>query len=166
MDNRTRVRGRLAAVVAAAESTARDRLLGGGRAHRVHQAVTVAAPPETVYDGWRDLAPFPAVDIVEDVPGEFIAWRSLAPARHLGRVRFAPAPAGRGTEVRVDASYRTPFPLPPAPGASIEQQVRDRLRRLRSLVECGGVVRVDGQPSGRPAAGQRQSLDLLRTARG
>ncbi len=46
-------------------------------------------------------------EVVEDRPNELIAWRSLAGASvdNAGTVRFATAPGGRGTEVRVELRY-------------------------------------------------------------
>lgn len=83
-------------------------------------------------------------EIVEDRPGELIAWRSRpgSDVRHQGAVRFRSAPAGRGTEVRLDlelapagnavtrALARAGRPLP-------ELVLADDLRRLKQLLEAG-----------------------------
>ena len=95
-------------------------------------------------------------EIIDDQPGRVITWRSLegADVSNDGSVRFEPAPAGRGTELRVSMAY-----VPPAGklGATVaklfgknpEQQVRDDLRRFKSLMEAGEIPTTEGQPSGR-----------------
>ncbi|HEX5598785.1 MAG TPA: SRPBCC family protein [Micromonosporaceae bacterium] len=93
--------------------------------------------------------------IVDDRPQELISWRSLPGAKvpNSGVVRFAPAPGGRGTEVRVELSYTL---RAGAAGRAIaklfgeepEQQVRDDLRRFKQVLETGEVVRSDGSPGG------------------
>jgi uncharacterized membrane protein len=83
-------------------------------------------------------------EIVNDIPNEVIAWRSLPDSQiaNAGSVRFAPAPGGRGTEVRVELEY-----VPPAGklGVAIARllgeeptvQVQEDLRRLKQLLEGG-----------------------------
>lgn len=95
-------------------------------------------------------------EIIEDAPNQRITWRSLegADVENDGSVHFYPAPGDRGTEVRVSLAY-----VPPAGklGATIaklfgenpEQQVRDDLRRFKSLMEAGEIPTTKGQPSGR-----------------
>lgn len=95
-------------------------------------------------------------EVTEEKDGEFIAWRSLpgADVANAGSVRFAPAPGGRGTEVRVSLAYRPPAG---ALGAAIaklfgeepEMQVGDDLSRFKALMEAGEVATTRGQPSGR-----------------
>jgi uncharacterized membrane protein len=91
--------------------------------------------------------------IVEKVPGKRIAWQSL-PGGDLdarGEVRFGAAPGGRGTEVSVSLRYG-------APGAKIaaalarafgDVLLRDDLRRLKALLECGEIPTTEGQPKGK-----------------
>jgi len=105
-------------------------------------------------------------EIVDDRPGELIAWRSVqhADVDNQGSVRFSPAPAGRGTEVRVELSYQPPGG---ALGAAVAklfgeepgQQVKGDLRRLKQVLETGEVVHSDAsihrgahpaRPSARP----------------
>lgn len=85
--------------------------------------------------------------IHNDVPNELIAWRTIEPADipHAGSVRFTPAPAGRGTEVRITLEYAPPFGGAGAAvarvlGAEPGQQVTDSLRRLKSLMETGSAT--------------------------
>src|SRR4029079_6822288 len=49
-------------------------------------------------------------EIINEIPGEVIAWRTLAGADVVsaGSVRFTPLAAGRGTEVRVRRKYTRP----------------------------------------------------------
>ncbi len=100
-------------------------------------------------------------EIVEDVPGELIAWRSLegSDVDNAGRVRFVPAAKGRGTEVSVELRYAAPGGAVGATVAKLlgeepSQQVKDDLRRLKQVLETGEVVRSDGNPGGTRALGQ------------
>jgi uncharacterized membrane protein len=89
-------------------------------------------------------------EIVEDRPGELIAWRSLdgADVHNEGEVRFASAPGGRGTEVHVALRYRA---MGGAVGRAVArllgsepgQQIAGDLRRLKQVIETGEVVHSD-----------------------
>lgn len=106
---------------------------------------------------WRAAGPAGAhveweAEITADAPGSRIAWRSLpgATVENDGEVRFAPAPAGRGTEVRVTLRYRPPAGALGAAAARLfgkapEQEVPGELRRLKQLLETGEVVRSDAR---------------------
>ncbi len=94
-------------------------------------------------------------EVVEDVPGELVAWRSLhgADVANSGTVRLAPAPGGRGTEVRVEVEYQPPLGAVGAAAARLfgeqpAQQIEDDLRRFKQVVETGEVVRSEGSPDG------------------
>ena len=94
-------------------------------------------------------------ELTEDVRGEVVAWRSLpgADVDNSGSVRFTPAPAGRGTEVRVRLRYAVPGGRLGATVARLlgeepHQQVEDDLRRFKQVLETGEVVRSDGSPEG------------------
>jgi uncharacterized membrane protein len=94
-------------------------------------------------------------EIVEDRPGERIAWRSLegSDIRHEGSVRFERAPADRGTEVHVDLRYDAPAGQAGAAIAKLfgeepGQQIGDDLRRFKQVMETGEVVRSDGSLEG------------------
>ncbi|HEX8324969.1 MAG TPA: SRPBCC family protein [Tepidisphaeraceae bacterium] len=94
-------------------------------------------------------------EIINDVPGELIAWRSLAGAQvdNAGSVRFIPGPADRGTEVRVNLDY-----IPPGRqvgkwvaklfGEEPTQQIHQDLRKFKQLMETGEVTTTAGQPHG------------------
>jgi Predicted integral membrane protein len=151
----------------------------------VRSTVTVNRPASELYDFWRDFENLPRfmhhlehvetmgprshwvakapanrtvewdAEIVEDVPNERIAWRSLEGSRisNAGVVRFVAAPGNRGTEIHVELSYDPPAG---AAGALIakffgeepHQQVRDDLRRFKQVMETGEVLRSDGSPEG------------------
>lgn len=94
-------------------------------------------------------------EIVEDVPNERIAWRSLEAPRggNSGAVSFRPTPGGRGTEVAVDLEYATHWRgvgevVAKLFGEHPEQQAKDDLRRFKQVLETGEVVRSDGSPDG------------------
>jgi uncharacterized membrane protein len=94
-------------------------------------------------------------EIINEVPGELIAWRTLSDAdvQNAGSVRFVPSRSGRGTEIKVVMDY-----LPPAGrlgkaiavilGKDPRQQVKNDLRRLKQLMETGEIATTEGQPRG------------------
>lgn len=93
--------------------------------------------------------------IINDVPNEIIAWRSLdgADLDHAGTVRFEPASGGRGTVVRVVMEYRPPagkFGVGVAKlmGAEPKQVIEADLRRFKQLMESGELASVENQPTG------------------
>lgn len=107
--------------------------LAGPRGSHLREAVTINQGPSVVYAYWRDLTnlsrfmahvdrvdvlsdttsrwvvrgPLGPVEwnaeIINDIPGELIAWRTQrgAGVASAGSVRFKDAPGGRGTEVTV-----------------------------------------------------------------
>lgn len=93
--------------------------------------------------------------IMQDRPGELIAWRTSEDATvpNHGTVRFADAPGGRGTEVRVEIRYEPPGGAAGQAVARLlgehpDQQVHDDLRRFKQVMETGEVVRSEGSPEG------------------
>lgn len=95
-------------------------------------------------------------EITQDEPGRCLAWRSLGGSEiaHTGSVRFAEAPAGRGTEVHVALEYAPPAGaagdlIAKLLGRSPEQEIQEDLRRFKQLAEAGEVATTVGQPSGR-----------------
>jgi uncharacterized membrane protein len=101
------------------------------------------------------------------------AWRTEeSPVPHEGRVEFARAPGGRGTEVRVELTH-----LPPArehstggsraiditaivaglTGAEPDQLVRDAVRRVKQVMEAGEVIVADGTSTGRRRLRRKQT---------
>ncbi len=101
-------------------------------------------------------------EVLEERPGELIAWRSRPGGlvHHAGAARFRPAPGGRGTEVRLDVEYVPPgAPLGRAVarllGSAAEYVVEEDLRRLKQLLETGETATTRGQPQGRAASAAR-----------
>jgi len=94
-------------------------------------------------------------EIINEIDGELIGWRSLAGSdvANAGSVRFAQAEGGRGTEVRVSLQYNPPGG---AIGAFVAKmfgeepstQIRNDLKRLKMKLESGVVPTTEGQPSG------------------
>lgn len=85
--------------------------------------------------------------ITADVPNERIAWSAVehADVPNQGEVRFAPAPGGRGTEVRVEMVYQPPGGAAGAIAGRYvngltESMVREDLRRLKQVIESGEVA--------------------------
>lgn len=95
-------------------------------------------------------------EIIEDVPGERISWHTLPDSlvEQIGTVRFEPATGERGTVVHVDLKYSPPGGIVGETFARMlngvtAQQVKDDIRRFKSLMEAGEVPTIEGQPSGR-----------------
>jgi uncharacterized membrane protein len=112
--------------------------LGSGRSHWVAKA-PVGRKVE-----WD-------AEIVEDVPGERIAWHTVGQRddiTHNGSVSFRSAPGGRGTEVHVRLSYDPPggkigAMLAKMFGEEPGQQIADDLRRFKQVLETGEGVRLE-----------------------
>ncbi|SBT67270.1 Uncharacterized membrane protein [Micromonospora sediminicola] len=112
---------------------------------------------------WSANAPFGKnvewdAEIIGDVAGEKIAWRSIGKADvpNAGTVRFVPAPDGVSTEVHVLLTYDIPGgavgkAVAKYFGEEPHQQLDDDLRRLKQVLETGEVVRSDGAPWGKRA---------------
>lgn len=91
-------------------------------------------------------------EIVNDIPNELIAWRTVSGSvvDHAGSVRFDATPGGGGTLVRVVFEYA---PAGGAVGASVarmfgrapEQQVPDALQHLKELMEGAVHSHGDGE---------------------
>ena len=101
-------------------------------------------------------------EIVEEVPGKSLHWRTLGEPdiRHGGQVEFRPATAGRGTVVDIHLSYEAPAggagaTLAKLFGEEPEIQVREDLRRFKRLIETGEIPTTDGQSSGRDVTARK-----------
>jgi uncharacterized membrane protein len=83
-------------------------------------------------------------EIIEERKNEMISWRSVegSTVGTAGSVHFRPAPADRGTEVRVVLSYNPPagragHTLAWLAGRDPATQVREDLRNFKRLMETG-----------------------------
>ncbi len=118
---------------------------------------------DDTHSRWVAKAPFGKTvawdaEIINEVPGELIAWRSVGDADipNSGSVSFRTVPGGRGTEVKVLVQYQ-----PPAGrlGATIAklwgeepgQQIESDLRHFKNLMEAGEIPTTIGQPQGNRA---------------
>ena len=95
-------------------------------------------------------------EIINDVPDEMIAWRSLegSDVDNAGSVHFKDAPGGRGTVVSVELQYNPPGGTVGAWVAKLfgeepDQQIAEDLRRFKQLLEAGEIATTEGQPKGR-----------------
>lgn len=109
-------------------------------------------------------------DLIDDQEGERIAWRSVEGSQieNRGSVQFRPAPAGRGTEVRVQLEYRPPAGhlgrgLAWLFGEEPDQQIHQDLQRFKQLMEAGEIPLSDGYGlwrAARPVADPQQVRSL------
>lgn len=93
--------------------------------------------------------------VVEDIPGQLIAWESAdgADVANSGRVEFIDAAPGRGTIVRATIAYDPPAGIVGEWIAKFLQrepnlQARRDLRRLKQFLETGEITS-SASPSGR-----------------
>jgi uncharacterized membrane protein len=91
-------------------------------------AITVNASEDTVRRMWDDV----------DLDG--------SPLQKSGRVRFARAPGGRGTEVHAEADYTMPGGTMGSAVAKVfreepAQRISDGLRMFKQVVETGELAR-------------------------
>jgi uncharacterized membrane protein len=104
-------------------------------------------------------------EIINEVPNELIAWRSLGGAEvdNAGSVRFLDAPGDRGTELHVTMEY-----IPPAGrlgsiiakmfGRDADQEIKEDLRNFKRMMEVGELPTTVGQPRGTcTGKGERQA---------
>ncbi len=94
-------------------------------------------------------------EVTSDRENERIGWRSTegSDIPNSGVVEFLPT-STRGTEVKVMLTYEPPAGKLGALVAKLfgeepSQQVAEDLRRFKSLMEAGMIMKVEGQPSGR-----------------
>lgn len=93
-------------------------------------------------------------EIVEDVPGERIAWRSITEGiDESGEVIFSPDPAGRGTRVTLQESAKVPGGKLGNAAAGLakrtpRQIVIEDLRHFKQLAESGEIPTVAKNPHG------------------
>ncbi|MCO1597386.1 cyclase [Micromonospora sp. RHAY321] len=139
---------------------------------RLDQALVGWAVLEQLDDQrWRCVARDPSdggtewrAEITVDGPGT-LRWRvEDGPVPQEGRVELADAPQGRGTEIRAELRYRS-GPLRRAFGLVTSHEpdlaLRDTLRRVKALIECGQVIDTRRDPSGRSPA-QEKATDKVR----
>jgi uncharacterized membrane protein len=107
-------------------------------------------------------------EVVEEVPGQRIAWRSVpdSSVESSGSVEFRRAPAEQGTEVRVVLDYQPPGGalglgkvVAALFGEEPNQQLADDLRRLKQLIETGEIARSEGSPAGTRTMNQADQSD-------
>lgn len=89
-------------------------------------------------------------ELIDERPGELLAWRSVTGAAidSRGSIRLLPAPGGRGTEVHLDIRYSAPARgfavlLATVLGMAPGQRAKGDLRRLKQLLETGEIVHSD-----------------------
>ena len=95
-------------------------------------------------------------ELIEDVPGQVIAWRSLegSDVDTAGSVRFVATPGGRGTVVRINEKFDPPggklgVAIASMMGLGPEKLTRENLRRFKMLMEAGEIATTQGQSTGK-----------------
>ena len=109
---------------------------------------------------WKAKAPAGAsveweAVVHNEIPNQLIAWKSVdeATVPNAGSVHFTESAGGRGTEVKVVLEYQPPAGklgqmVAKLFGEEPEQQVREDLRRFKTVMETGEALTTDGQPRG------------------
>jgi uncharacterized membrane protein len=94
-------------------------------------------------------------EIINEMPNELLAWRSLSGAsfNNAGAVRFDHATAGRGTRVSVSLQYQPPAGQVGAMVAKLfgnrpDESIDEELHRLKNILEAGEIPTSAGQPTG------------------
>jgi uncharacterized membrane protein len=110
-------------------------------------------------------------EMINDIPNELIAWKSLpgSDVSSAGSVSFKDAPGGRGTEIRVELQYNPPGGVIGAYVAKLfgrepEQEIRGDLARLKQYMESGEIATTAGQPAGELPKEGRTTGQMLREA--
>lgn len=112
---------------------------------------------------WKAKAPLGTsvewdAEVTSDIPNERIGWKSIegSDIANSGVVEFLPT-VERGTEVKVILTYEPPAGklgslVAKLFGEEPNRQVAEDLRRFKSLMETGLIMKTEGQPSGRAAS--------------
>jgi uncharacterized membrane protein len=86
-------------------------------------------------------------EIINEIPGSLIAWKSAADAEvpNAGSVHFTAAPGGRGTIVKVVMDVEPPagklgYLVAKLFGEDPDRQVREDLRKFKQLMETGEIA--------------------------
>jgi uncharacterized membrane protein len=105
-------------------------------------------------------------EIVNEIEGELIGWRSLPGSRveSGGSVRFESTPSGRGTMVRVSLQYNPPGGhvgnmVAKLMGSNPSSQIENDLHRFKQLMETGEFITTEGQPRGEFSGKQEPAAD-------
>jgi uncharacterized membrane protein len=159
--------------VSTATDHGRATSVDAGAGVRVELSLTIQRSPQDLYNYWRNFANLPRfmrnlrsvtvqgnrshwtavgpmnfsvewdAEVINERPGELIAWRSLPGSQvdTAGSVHFRPAPGQRATEVRVNLKYDTPAGKAGALIAKLfgrepNQTIREDLRRFKMLMEA------------------------------
>lgn len=109
---------------------------------------------------WKAKAPLGTTvewdaELTSDVKNEKIGWKSaeISEVPNSGTVEFRPT-TNRGTEVRVTLTYEPPAGkigslIAKLFGEEPSQQIAEDLKRFKSLMETGLIMKTEGQTSGR-----------------
>ncbi len=107
-------------------------------------------------------------EIINEVPNELIAWKSLpgSDVDSAGSVRFKDAPGERGTEIRVEMQYNPPAGIIGANVARLfgrepEQEIQADLNRLKQYLETGEIPTTENQPKGAAKRGSFSTGRLI-----
>jgi len=86
-------------------------------------------------------------EIINEIPGEVIAWKTVGPTSLVsaGSVHFIPAPGERGTVLRVRMQYDTAAGKVGAAiarlfGREPGERLREGLRRFKQMIETGEIA--------------------------
>ena len=107
----------------------------------------------------------PITEIIEDIPGQAIEWRSVkgSKVKTHGRVDFASPPASHMTEVRVSMTLGFTGVPPTIELAKlfVKPQMKADLRRLKQVLETGEVLISDATVTRKPHPAQPSEPDVI-----
>jgi len=94
-------------------------------------------------------------EVINERPGELIAWRSLpgSGVDTAGSVHFEPLTGDRGTLVAISLKYDPPGGQAAAAiadlfGEGLEERLHEDMRRFKQTMETGEIASISGQPQG------------------
>lgn len=164
---------------------------------KASNSITINQPRHQIFEFWRQLSNLPKImrhlvsvtqanghshwiaegprgrrvewdaQIINEIPGELLAWRSLPGSQvdSAGSVRFKDAPGDRGTEIQVELQYNPPAGFVGAAFAKLfgrdpEAEIESDLYRLKQYLEAGEIATVCGQSHGNIAPNGNKAVPV------
>jgi uncharacterized membrane protein len=94
-------------------------------------------------------------EMMQDMPGRLLSWRSTedSPVTQAGTIVLTPAPANRGTEVKLRFQYKHSAgeignAIAGLFGKDAYHVISRQLHKLQQMMETGEIARTNNQPAG------------------